>query len=136
MGVSRPRQIPTVYPVSNNLATTSSAIQVQHQETSGEVEYVVVVGPRDLYVTVGSDHSDRALEQKSVSLAKQVCPNIVAPAVWRYQDVKGHWDELILRSWVSQKGDWRLYQEGTLGDLLPVEELLGLSREVLGARNP
>jgi hypothetical protein len=132
IGVARPRHVPTAYPVANSLATTSHHIQVQHNDTSGEVEYVVIVAGEELYVTVGSDHSDRKLEQRSVPLAKQACPNIVAPEAWRYRDVERHWDDLVLRSWVSRKGDWFLYQEASLSELLPVEDLLDLSRQVLG----
>lgn len=132
IGVPRPQQVPTVYPVSNSLVTTSRAIQVQHKDTSGEVEYVVIVGDGELYVTVGSDHSDRVLEQKSIPLAKQACPNVLAPDVWRFQDVEAYWDELRIRSWVSQEGDWLLYQEALLSEILPVQALLELAGRLLG----
>ncbi len=134
VGVKRPRQIPTMYPVSASLATTAGAIQVQHGDTSGEVEYVLLVAEDEMYVTVGSDHSDRALERTSVPMAKQAYPNVVAPRVWRFRDVEARWDDLIIRSWMKREGDWLPYQEGALRELRPVDELLALARRVLGAR--
>lgn len=132
MGVAPPRRVPTVYPVSNTLAGTFKSIQVQHAETSGEIEYVIFVQSSALYVTVGSDHSDRKLEVHGIPWAKQACPNIVAPAVWDFQSVQRHWDDLVLRCWVLQGDAWQLYQEGAVGQLIEPEELLALARGLIG----
>lgn len=131
IGIPRPTRVPTVYPVSSNLALTCPSIQVQHDNTSGEVEYVVIVAGERRFVTVGSDHTDRTIEQTSVPWAKQACPNIVAPEVWLYEEVKPHWDDLLIRSWVAQGGDWLLYQETSLSELIRAEELLALAKEVV-----
>lgn len=132
MGVAAPRQIPTVYPVPAYLATNTDLIQVQHEETSGEIEYVLVVQDGNVYVTVGSDHSDRKLEIHGVAWAKQACPNIMASEVWEYGSVIDHWDELVLRCWAKRRSIWELYQEGTLAQLIRPEVLMDLAGSVLG----
>lgn len=134
MGVAPPGQIPTVYPVSNYLAGTFEFIQVQHAETSGEIEYVLLIKEGNLYVTVGSDHSDRRLEVYGIPWAKQACPNIVAPEVWDFRTVAPHWDSLILRCWVLQDNLWHLYQEGALDKLIAPEGLLAIARDLVGNR--
>jgi len=48
----------------------------------------------------------------------------VAPVLWELEDVVGHWDQLILRSFAWIDGARVLYQEGTLDSMLPVEELI------------
>jgi len=137
LGVPRPGRIPTLYPVSAYLAVTGRIIQVQHPETSGEVEYVLIVSANDdVYVTVGSDHTDRRLERTNVQWSKQCCAKILAPTAWCLDEVRRHWDDLVLRSWVDDEGQWRLYQEGSLAQLLPPEELLRLCRDELGLAGP
>jgi hypothetical protein len=51
LGTSRPSRTPVFYRVASSLLTTSDAIQVVASETSGEVEFVLVV--RDDGVWVG-----------------------------------------------------------------------------------
>ncbi|WP_155891040.1 DUF2848 family protein [Ectobacillus panaciterrae] len=46
--------MPTLYPVANQLATYSDSFQVQHNETSGEIEYVLIWSDNEMYVTVGN----------------------------------------------------------------------------------
>lgn len=132
IGVPAPTQVPTLYALGNNLVTTAGTVQVQHDKTSGEVEYVLLIGDGEIYVTVGSDHTDRDLEASSVERSKQSYPNIVAPEVWRYNEVADHWERLVLRCWVTKDGVRQLYQEATLADLLlpdfwfkTLEDLLG-----------
>jgi hypothetical protein len=63
---------------------------------------------------------------------EQVCKNILSSRVWRYRDVKDHWDELELRSWVRAPGNENgaeiLYQEGSLGTILAADTLIDLVR--------
>lgn len=122
VGVPAPTTTPTLYPLANYNLTTSDVIQVQNAETSGEIEYVILWQAGDVYITVGSDHSDRELESFSVPKCKQACPNVIAPEVWRYNDVADHWDELRLRCWATKDGQRVLYQDGVLGALMPPEE--------------
>ena len=48
----------TLYPISNYLATGDRWVQVQHQKTSGEIEYVLLFYKDRIYVTVGSDYTN------------------------------------------------------------------------------
>ncbi|MEM3432554.1 MAG: DUF2848 family protein [Candidatus Methanomethyliaceae archaeon] len=136
-GVAAPKEIPTFYPVASYLILVNEEMEVVEKDNSGEAEYVLLIGNGDTYVGVGSDHTDRELERSSILKAKQICPNVVSSEVWRYADVKGHWDELVLRSWVLKNGEKTLYQEATLGELLAPEELISIiqRRMKLGGGN-
>lgn len=123
IGVPGPERVPSFFRVSSNLLDTSRVIQVISDETNGEVEYVLFISSGELkYVTVGSDHTDRGVERINVHLSKQLYPKLISPLVWEFDDVKTHWDEIILRMRV----DGILSQEAKLSALLPPEELLKL----------
>jgi 4-hydroxyphenylacetate 3-monooxygenase len=101
---------------------------VQSNRTSGEVEIVIYVSDR-VYVGVGSDHTDRALETFSIPGSKQACVNHLAPMLWPYDEIADSWDDCILRSWV----DDRLYQEvGVSKFLAPLDILSVLKERVSG----
>ena len=134
IGVPAPSQVPTLYALGNNLVTTAGTVQVQHDKTSGEVEYVLLIADDDVYVTVGSDHTDRDLEATSVERSKQSYPNILAPDVWRYDEVIDHWEKLVLRCWVTKDGERQIYQEGTLAELLLPDFWLKTLEELLGTK--
>ena len=59
-----------------------------------------------------------------MAFSKQACIKPVAPQAWRFADVAGHWDELILRSWIVEDGCEVLYQEGTLASLRTPQDLI------------
>ena len=125
LGVPAPSKTPTVYTVAPYLALTDEepgTVEVKGFETSAEVEYVVLIN-EEKYITVGSDHTDRWLEKISVERAKQVCPKMMGSTMWLYSDLKDHWDRIVIRSFVKD-GSRELYQEGSLGEILPVEQLL------------
>lgn len=132
-GIQAEVQRPMVFPLTPQAVTTSDEIDVLGRDTSGEIEYVLFVRDGEIYACVGSDHSDRVLERVSVQLSKQVCPNVAAQHVWPYEDVKPHWDQLILRSTVSVGGERMVYQESPLEILCTVDYMLGLLKES-GAR--
>jgi hypothetical protein len=91
----------------------------------------LLLGPDGPWLTVASDQTDRFVERHSVPAAKQLCPKVLAPTVWRLADVEGHWDELELRAWVRSGRRRALYQEAKLGSLLALDTLLaGLRRRV------
>ena len=121
IGVKPPKTTPIFYRVAANLLTTASEIQVSGPDTSGEVEFVLLHKPDGLWVTVGSDHTDRKAETVGVSLSKQLCEKPIAKDAWRYDDVKHHWERLVLRSW----SDGELYQEGSVTAMRSPEDLLG-----------
>jgi len=120
LGVKPPKTTPIFYRVSADLLTQASAIQVSGPDTSGEVEFVLLAKPDGLWVTVGSDHTDRKAETIGVSLSKQLCAKPIAKDAWRYDEVKDHWERLILRSWA----DGELYQEGPVTAMRAPEDLL------------
>jgi hypothetical protein len=124
LGVARPRTVPCYYRVGAQLLTTASSIDVVGSSSSGEVEIVVMSLQDDLYITVGSDHTDRKIETVSVTAAKQMCPKPIGPTLWRFAEVEPHWDELVLRSWVTSQGARRLYQEGSAARMRPPRELM------------
>jgi len=120
LGVKPPKTTPIFYRVSAHLFTFSDQIQVSGPDTSGEVEFVLLSKPDGLWVTVGSDHTDRKAETIGVSLSKQLCHKPIATDAWRYDDVKPHWEKLMLRSWT----DGELYQEGPVTAMRSPEDLL------------
>ena len=77
-----------------------------------------------IFVGLGSDHTDRKVETYSVTVSKQMCDKPVASELWELEDVIGHWDRMILRSYAWIEGERVLYQEGTLDAMLPVKELI------------
>jgi len=120
IGVKPPKTTPIFYRVSASLLTLASQIQVSGPDTSGEVEFVLLAKPDGLWVTVGSDHTDRKAETIGVSLSKQLCQKVIAKDTWRYDDVKPHWEKLVLRAWA----DGELYQEGPVTAMRSPEDLL------------
>jgi len=121
IGVKPPKTTPIFYRVAANLLTTASAIQVSGADTSGEVEFVLLHKPDGLWVTVGSDHTDRKAETIGVSLSKQLCEKPICRDAWRYDEVTDHWERLVLRSW----SDGELYQEGPVTTMRSPDDLLG-----------
>ena len=120
IGVKPPKSTPIFYRVSANLMTQADEIQVSGPDTSGEVEFVLLARPDGLWVTVGSDHTDRKAETVGVSLSKQLCEKPIAREAWRYDEVKPHWERLVLRAWA----DGELYQEGPVTAMRSPEDLL------------
>jgi hypothetical protein len=124
LGVARPSKVPALFPVSRYLLTQEDEIEVPTHGSSGEVEYVVLIGADAIYVTVGSDHTDRELEKFSVEKSKQACPKIIAKQGWLFEDVRNRWDEIMLRSYATRGRKRFLYQEATLGSLIDLDSLL------------
>lgn len=125
LGVKRPATTPIYYRVSRTLLTTAAQIEVVGDDSSGEVEFVLVREGGRLLLGVGSDHTDRKVETYNVTVSKQLCEKPMAPELWDYEDVAGHWDSLQLRSWIQEDGERRLYQEGTVASMLPPDTIIG-----------
>jgi hypothetical protein len=136
LGVPRPAHTPVFYPVAASLLTTSDAIQVVGNDTSGEVEFVLAFLDDDLWVGLGSDQTDRAVERTSVALSKQLCAKVAAPALWRYGDVEPHWDRLVLRAWAHRAGQREVYQEDTLAAIRPPKQLVALYEDTSARAMP
>lgn len=127
IGVKRPKSVPIFYRVAHSLLTTGSAIEVMADKSSGEVEFVLFSLDDGLWVGLGSDHTDRKAETVGVTLSKQLCAKPVGGALWRYDEIKPHWDKLVLRAFVPNgEGKRRLYQEGPVTNMRAPEELIRL----------
>jgi hypothetical protein len=126
LGVKRPKSTPIFYRVSADLLTTRPSIEVLGTGSTGEVEFVLFSLADGLWVGLGSDHTDRKAETIGVSLSKQMCAKPIAATAWRYEDVRPHWDQLMLRSDVRHGGERQLYQEGFVATMRPPEELIKL----------
>lgn len=124
IGVPRPSSVPVFYRGANALVTQSTRVEVLGPDTSGEIEPVIVSLADGLWVTVGSDHTDRKAETVGIALSKQLCAKPVATVLWKLDEVAPHWDELILRSHVVIDGTRMLYQEGKLSALRPPQDLI------------
>ena len=121
IGVKPPKTTPIFYRVAANLFTHETEIQVSGEDTSGEVEFVMISTLGGLKVAVGSDHTDRKAETIGVSLSKQLCAKPVSAKSWEYAEVKPHWEKLVLRAWA----DGELYQEGPVTAMRSPEDLMG-----------
>jgi hypothetical protein len=127
IGVKRPKSVPIFYRNAAALLTTAPEIQVAGDKSSGEVEFVLFSLDDGLWLGLGSDHTDRAAETINVTLSKQMCAKPVGSKLWRYDEIKPHWDKLMLRSFVpGDGGSRRLYQEGPVTNMRAPEELIKL----------
>ena len=124
IGIARPASTPIYYRVAARRLTTADSIEVSGTESSGEVEFVLFGLQERIFVGLGSDHTDRKVETYSVTVSKQMCDKVVAPVLWDLDEVSGHWDQMILRSFAWIAGARVLYQEGALDSMLPVAELI------------
>lgn len=132
-GIAPPDEVPIFYQLAPyTVLADPGEIQVIGENTSGEAEFGILVAGDERYVVAASDHTDRALETESIPLSKQVAPNILSGAAWRYETVKDHWDEIELRSWNTIDGERVLYQETTVGHILPPEEMLEIVEDRYG----
>jgi hypothetical protein len=127
-GVPTPEHTPTLYPVSPYMVTQENFIDVLDGQTSGEAEYVLMIKDADVYVGIGSDHTDRALEIDSIPKSKQIYPNVISREIWLLDDIRDVWDQLVLRSWVIVARKRKLYQKARLSALLPPDALLDFVR--------
>jgi hypothetical protein len=132
-GVPGPERIPAFYRVTPGLVVAADAIDVLGPDTSGEAEFLLFRSGGDLFVGLGSDHTDRRLERESVTHAKQLCAKVVAREVWRYDDVAPHWERIVLRAFVG--AERRPYQDGPAAALLDPEEILARASERAGGED-
>ena len=124
IGIPRPKTAPIFYRISPDRLTQDESIKVVGSDSSGEVEFFVIMLNDGLGLGVGSDHTDRQVEAYNVTISKQVCAKPISQSLWLYDDVIGHWDELVLRSYAVEGSKRSLYQEGPVTTMLPIEELI------------
>jgi len=124
IGVTPPSSTPLFYRVAADQLTTAATVQVLGDESSGEVEVVLIGTPQGTLVSIGSDHTDREAEAWSVAHSKQVCAKPVSRQVWTLESVIDHWDQLTMASYATFNGEEVLYQQGGVTGLLHPQELL------------
>ncbi|MFI5000234.1 MAG: DUF2848 domain-containing protein [Reyranellales bacterium] len=124
VGVQPPSKVPLYYRVATQLLTQADTIEVLGDDTSGEVEPVLIGTPDRLWVAIGSDHTDRKAESIGVAISKQVCAKVVGRTAWRFEEVEPHWDRLVLRSFIEEGGRKVLYQEGPLSKIRAPRDLI------------
>lgn len=124
LGVKRPATTPIFYRVAAARLTTDAEIEVVGETSGGEVEFVLLQHDGRLWVGAGSDHTDREVETYGVTVSKQMCDKPIAPMFWAFDDVAPHWDRLILRAHVTEKGAPVLYQEGAVAAMMDPKSLL------------
>jgi hypothetical protein len=124
IGVQPPSRVPIYYRAAAQMLTQANSIQVLGDDSTGEVEAVLIGAADRLWVTVGADHTDRRVESYGIAISKQMCAKPVGRVAWRFEEVEPHWDKLLLRSFI-QEGDQRvLYQEGSLARIRDPRELI------------
>jgi hypothetical protein len=124
LGVKRPSTTPVYYRVAAARVTQAPAIQVSGAASSGEVEFVLAQWDGELWVGLGSDHTDRQAEAYDVTVSKQMCEKPVSTAFWRFADVEAYWDEIAMRSFIPEKGERVLYQSGKVSGMIAPRELV------------
>jgi hypothetical protein len=134
IGVPRPSTTPLFYRLGVGQLAQTEHLQVLGPDTSGEVEPVLVSLADGLWVTLGSDHTDRKAEAAGVALSKQLCSKVLGTTLWRFDEVAPHWDKLMLRSHATIDGQRLLYQEGAAAAIRTPQDLM--SRYMGGADQP
>jgi hypothetical protein len=124
IGVPRPSSVPVFYRISTaNLAQTAQ-LEVLGPDTSGEAEPIVVSMQDGFWLGVGSDHTDRKAETMGIALSKQLCGKVIGKTLWRLDEVANHWDQLILRAYITIDGRRLKYQEGPLSAMRNPSDLM------------
>lgn len=124
LGVRRPASVPVFYRAAAARLTTDESIEVLGEHSSGEVEFVLLQHSGKLWLSAGSDHTDREVEAYDVSVSKQMCDKPIATIWWDLDDVAAHWDRLMLRSFIGVGSERTLYQEGTVATMLAPAALI------------
>jgi hypothetical protein len=125
LGVMPPSKVPIYYRVAAHLLTQAPTVQVLGEDSSGEVEPVLIAAAGRLWVTIGADHTDRKVESYGIAVSKQMCAKPIGTVAWRFEEVEPHWDRLMLRSFIEEGGQRVMYQEGPLAKIREPRGLIG-----------
>ena len=120
-----PDRVPVTYQLSTfTLLADPGRIQVVGEDTSGEAEYALLVTGDETYVVAASDQTDRDLEKYGIQKSKQIAPNVISADAWRLSALHDHWDDIQLRAHNTVDGEREPYQDSSLTELLPPDEIL------------
>ncbi|KMY66404.1 hypothetical protein AAU61_17505 [Desulfocarbo indianensis] len=132
-GIPGPKRTPVLFPVVPRQILLDEQIEVYGNDTSGEVEYVLLIKDENtIYVGLGSDHTDRHLEETDIPRSKQICPNVISRSVWPLQEIEKHWDQLTIKADVVKDGQQTAYQEGKLELIMNPATLMDFVRNEIG----
>lgn len=121
-GVQAPETVPSYLELPLSVLTTTNRIEVSSQESSGEVEPVLLCTSDGWYVAVGSDHTARDMERVDLAESKKACAKIISTEVLPYDQIARDWDKAILRCWAGDSAE--PYQEGSTRDITPIADLV------------
>lgn len=125
LGVKPPSSVPLYYRASAQLLTQAERVEMLGGKGSGEVEVCLVSDAEGRpWITIASDHTDRKLEAVGVAESKQLCAKPIASTAWLLEEIRGHWDSLVLESEIEENGETVIYQKGTLAELLEIDALI------------
>jgi hypothetical protein len=124
LGVQPPSSTPIFYLASADRVTTSETIEVLGGDSSGEVEFVLLKHGGEIWVGVGSDHTDRTVEAYSVAVSKQVCEKPIASTFWPLSEMEDHWDSIRLESHIVEKGKRIPYQSFDVSSMMTPASLI------------
>src|SRR5215210_9314750 len=101
IGVPAPSSTPVFYRNAVSNVVQTDRLEVLGPDTSGEVEPVIVALNDGLWIGLGSDHTDRKAETMGIALSKQLCGKVMGPALWRFDEIGAHWDQIVIRSYTT-----------------------------------
>jgi hypothetical protein len=130
IGVAKPRSTPVFMRLPGWLLTQpSTPVEVATPDSSGEAEPVLLRTPEGrLFLTVGSDHTDRVIEASSIIAGKLACPKPLATEAWPLDDVIERWNDLVLTGGTRRDGS---RHTGRLTSLTPPDALLSAMERVV-----
>jgi hypothetical protein len=131
-GIAAPDKTPTYFPKVADRIVQSGCFEVLDEtDHTGEAEFCLFHHEGEFYVTPASDHTDRKLEEVSIPKSKQIYPNVVGKTAWKLSDLLGHWDSIVVKSWVQDGDERTLYQRTELGALMGPDELINRIKALL-----
>jgi 2-keto-4-pentenoate hydratase/2-oxohepta-3-ene-1,7-dioic acid hydratase in catechol pathway len=128
-GVPMPERTPALYETDTQSVRQTSVLVVSADNTSGEIEPVVIMAEGQLLLTVGSDHTDRDLEREDISTAKRACQKVIGRCCVPVAAISD-WDSCQLMSWLDEES--KPYQCGTLAELMTFHDLVADLRSGYG----
>ena len=123
-GIAVPSKIPSFYLADPDMITLADSIEVDTRESSGEVEPVLITNRGKRYIAVGSDHTPRDLERKSIPDSKRACQKPVSRHVFDLEYVLKEWKNLELSSRVTRNGITSEYQHGPISSLMDIDSIV------------
>lgn len=131
IGIAPPPDVPMLYEVSTANFTAASDLTGYAAFTSGEIEPVYIRHAGRNYLAVGSDHTDRDEEAKSIPDSKEACCKPISSSIVEIDSFDDlDLDSAIARCWVDDE----LYQEGKLDQILTPGSVVGLLNDRLALK--